>query len=332
MRNIPHKVTGDQLTADEFNDIPAELENAITSIGLSLSAGDLYQLAKTIASYVAVGDFYQDTGTANAYILNQASPIQAPQAYLDGMRVRFRINETNTGASTVNVNSLGVKSILKEDGISELSAGDLPEGEFGEIIYHADLDLFQLASHKYEQTTFVTGDINLTTYNGDKAGWLRCNDSTKTTIGSATSGATLRANADCQQLYKLYWDNYADTDCPVTGGRGATADDDWTANKPIAIPSIYDKVIGIHDVNGTKRLGQHKGAETHTLTVDEMPSHSHEGSTITGIYANYGRSGDPSAVLTGLAGTTGLYIAPKGGSQAHSIMQPTIFLNLYIKL
>lgn len=330
MRNISHKVTGDQLTADEFNDIPSELENTITSIGLPLTAGDLYQVAKAIASYVAVGDFYQDTGTANAYILNQASPIQAPQAYLDGMRVRFRINETNTGASTVNVNSLGVKSILKEDGISELSAGDLPEGEFGEVIYHADLDVFILASHKYEQTTFITGDINLTTYNGDKAGWLRCNDSTKTTIGSATSGATLRANADCQQLYKLYWNNYADTECAVTGGRGATANDDWLANKPIAIPSIYDKVIGIHDINGTKRLGQHVGAETHTLTEGEMPAHSHSGSSVNGSYQFFGGPGGSTVMTTGSA--TALNMVSNGGSQAHSIMQPTIFLNLYIKL
>lgn len=52
---------------------------------------------------------------------------QAPSALdaqHDGLRIRFRPTNANTGASTVNVNSLGAKALVREDG-SALAADDL---------------------------------------------------------------------------------------------------------------------------------------------------------------------------------------------------------------
>jgi hypothetical protein len=61
-------------------------------------------------------------------------------------------------------------------------------------------------------------------------GWIRLNGRT---IGSPSSGATERANNDCYDLYKYAWNHWFDTIAPVTGGRGASADADWLANKAL---------------------------------------------------------------------------------------------------
>ncbi len=127
MENIPTKNTGDSLTAAEFNQIPDELENAITNTGISLSAGDVSQLSKAIANYVASGDFYTDSGVADAYVLIVQGSKQGPTAHTAGTRVRFIVGNTNTGASTINVNSIGIKNIKTFDGEDPV-AGDIPSG------------------------------------------------------------------------------------------------------------------------------------------------------------------------------------------------------------
>lgn len=60
-----------------------------------------------------------DTGAANAYVLPAAIP-----AYTTGMLVIWQATNANTGASTININSLGAKSIFRSDGTA-LSANDI---------------------------------------------------------------------------------------------------------------------------------------------------------------------------------------------------------------
>lgn len=132
--DIVSKVTGNELLAAEFNQGTNELENAITSTGISLSSGDLFQLAKTIANMAAHGDFYTDSGIADAYILTATGSKQSPTAYVAGFRSRFIVGNTNTGVSTVNIATLGVKTIKRNDG-SALGVGDLTTGEIAEIEY-----------------------------------------------------------------------------------------------------------------------------------------------------------------------------------------------------
>lgn len=69
-------------------------------------------------------NFAVDTGSADAYLV--ALPY-VPSGYVDGLEVNFRPLNTNTGAATINVNSLGVKSLKRADG-SDLSAGDITVG------------------------------------------------------------------------------------------------------------------------------------------------------------------------------------------------------------
>lgn len=330
MRNLPHKVTGDDLTADEFNDIPEEEENLITSTGQTLSAGDLHQIAKAVATYAAVGDFYNDSGSANAYVLSPLASFLAPVKYWDGMRVRFRISHTNTGPATVNVNSLGIKAIVKEDGVTQLSAGDLPIGEHGELIFHADIDSFELYSHKYQDQTFSTGDNLWSDSNADKAGWIRVNDSTKTRIGDALSGTTnsIRANADCEALFKLYW-TFANTECSVIGGRGATASADWLAHKQITVPNSLTRVFASHDINNPLgiRKGQVEGERAHALSPEENGYHNH-------AYVGWWSNGSLHAPGSGswFNASWQSSTTTSGNGAAHNNMQPTVYKTLYIKL
>lgn len=350
MRNIPHKVTGDDLTADEFNDIPEEEENLVTSSGQTLSAGDLYQIAKAVATYAAWGDFYVDSGAANAYVLTPTSPLQAPIQYADGMRVRFRISHTNTGPVTINVNALGVKAIVKEDGVTPIGAGDLPAGEHGEVIFHADIDAFELYSHKYEDQTFSTGDNLWSDNSAPKVGWILVNNSTLTTIGDASSASTIRANDDCQELFTLYW-GYDAVDCPIytsVGGdstRGATALDDWNDHKRMSIPSAFRRTFAAHDVNDSLRIGQVEGAKTHALVEVENgphnhvisdPGHTHPHNAVFRSAPKQIHYSDNDVLSTGPAtinvAGTGIGTLVAGAGLPHNIVQPTIYKNLFIKL
>jgi hypothetical protein len=112
-------------------------------------------------------------------------------------------------------------------------------------------------------------------------GWVRLNG---LTIGSASSAATERANADCETLFKYLWDNLDDTRAPVSGGRGVSATADWASNKRITLPSSRDRVlVGMATMGSTDAalislfdttiMGNTGGdeAHTHTATADTAP-------------------------------------------------------------
>lgn len=77
-------------------------------------------------------------GTADALTLTNAYPITA---YALGQLIRFKAAATNSGAATINVDGLGVKSILRPSGAA-LIAGDLAIGRIYEAAY--DGTSFQL--------------------------------------------------------------------------------------------------------------------------------------------------------------------------------------------
>jgi hypothetical protein len=83
-----------------------------------------------------------------------------------------------------------------------------------------------------------TGDTVMTYRSTPNVGWIVNDDGS---IGSASSGATTRANADTQNLFNLLWPLAG---CTITGGKGATAAADWAANKPLFLPKVRSRLIG----------------------------------------------------------------------------------------
>lgn len=168
--DVASKVTGSQWTAAEQMEIVNELENSITDSGQSLSSGDVFQVSKAMSIYAAGGDYYTDSGAADAYILSIIGSKKAPAAYFNGMRIRFRTSNANTGASTVNVASLGVKNIKLANGSSDPLAGDIGTASDVEAVY--DGTSFRLLNIQFERfavtgTSEFNGVVTIDTVAGD---------------------------------------------------------------------------------------------------------------------------------------------------------------------
>lgn len=140
-----------------------------------------------------------------------------------------------------------------------------------------------------------TGDFKWRPVNTTLSGWVRANGRT---IGSATSGATERANADCEDLFLFLWNNLANGQAAVSSGRGATAAADFAANKTIAVPDLRCSTpMGVADMGSSTATGYASapfahgaaitagslvGANTQTLTTGQLPSHTHPFSATSG--------------------------------------------------
>jgi hypothetical protein len=91
-----------------------------------------------------------------------------------------------------------------------------------------------------------TGDLKFRHGTGILSGFVRCNGRS---IGSASSAATERANADTEALFLYLWD---DVSLPVSGGRGGSAAADWAANKNIQAPDYRSRALaGLSDMGNS---------------------------------------------------------------------------------
>lgn len=156
--------------------------------------------------------------------------------------------------------------------------------------------------------------------------WLELNGDT---VGSASSGAT-QAHADYQTLFELLWNELADTEAPVGGGRGASANADWTANKTITLPdargcAIIGAGTGSYAGATARIIGDFVGSETHTLVEAEIPAHTHE--VESGAVA--GREG--SGGINVRQGSANVTSQSTGGGGAHANMQPSLVAHIFIK-
>lgn len=124
----------------------AEAVNAI--IDLIIQGFD--NLPDTTALQQGRLSFCEDGGVANAYALTATFPIDNYQL---GQSFTFLAGNTNTGASTVNVNALGVKQIVRADG-SPLVAGDIRVDRIISVQY--DGTAFQLMSATANDATVVS--------------------------------------------------------------------------------------------------------------------------------------------------------------------------------
>jgi hypothetical protein len=146
MQPIPSKNPGDEYTSEEFNSSNNELKNTVSNASITLSGSDDNQITKAMVNYVGSADYYIDSGSANVYTLDPDSPKPAPTELFKGLRCRFLPSNSNTGASTVNVASLGVKSIKKYGTDRDVEEGDIVANALVEIVYVHGADVFELVS------------------------------------------------------------------------------------------------------------------------------------------------------------------------------------------
>lgn len=206
---------------------------------------------------------------------------------------------------------------------------------------------------------FQTGDTLWLDQQGTRAGWVRDNGRT---IGSATSGASERANTDCQALFLYGWA----AGWTVVGGSGVSAAADWAANKQITLPDKRGYApAGLDDMGNTAAgrfagvpfasgsataAGALAGEATHALSTAEMPAHAHTASVTDPGHSHYeqytstagpsgitGNSSGSSPVVTSVptsSAVTGITVANAntGGGGAHNNTGLRVLGTFYRKL
>jgi len=80
---------------------------------------------------VNINDYVVDTGAADAYVI---APSPAITAYTAGDRFTFKASNANTGASTLNVNGVGVIT-LKKNITQDLAADEIGVNSVIEVVY-----------------------------------------------------------------------------------------------------------------------------------------------------------------------------------------------------
>jgi microcystin-dependent protein len=239
--------------------IPLSLTQQFDEFGEPLSGGLLYIIqAGTVATPQQP---YQDVDLT----ITHPNPIEldaagrVPQFFLDDGEIKVRLT-----------NSEGVTQLAR-DNILVIGPSGGGGGGGGAVD---------------PTTIFQTGMLAIFYGTGTVSGYVRSNGRT---IGSASSGATERANADCQPLFEYLWN--ADTNLSVSGGRGVSAAADWSANKQISLPDWRGRTIaGLDDMGSSAAgrltatywggsgivLGQTGGSESNTLVAANHAAHQHD--------------------------------------------------------
>jgi hypothetical protein len=148
--------------------IPNAFANAVTSIPLSQLDADFNAVATSINNANIYSNYAADTGVADAYVVTLTG---VTATYAAGLRIQFKATNTNTGASTLNVNGLGVKAIKLTDGATLPSAAILANS-IADVIYDGtDFQLLNDASGSSEviSNLTVTGTATINALNTGNA-------------------------------------------------------------------------------------------------------------------------------------------------------------------
>lgn len=323
--------------ANAAGTIPFSLSQQFDTLGKPLGGCRLYVIAAGTVS--TPQDAFQDADLT----IKLPNPIECdaagrlPQFFLADGNIKVRLTDKN-----------GVTQIVADN---VLVIGPSSGGGGG-------------GGGQVDPTTIIqTGDVKYRYGTGSLSGFVRANGRT---IGSASSGASERANADCQALFEYLWG--ADATLVVSGGRGASAAADWSANKTITLPDFRGRVLaGLDDMGTTSAdrlsdiltsttLGSSGGAETVALTQANLPAvsfpvnipagqglhgHGTSATLYSGSPSNRHSGIEPGTLLSGpysisISANTlpAMYgTASSGGSgTAFTIVQPTSVVTLYIKL
>jgi len=308
-----------------LNSVTSEVNNVITSTGQTLAVENSNQLSIATSIYAAGGDFYTDSGTADDYILSVIGSKVAPSAYFTGMRVRFVVGNTNTGAATANIATLGDKGIKARDGSSDPAAGELIAGQIVDLTYDGT-NLVITAGVAYSTSVIPTGTMLDFAGTSAPSGYLLCYGQAVSrttyanlfsTVGTAFGvgdGSTTFNLPDCRGRVKVGLDNLG----------GTSADRITSANAD----SLNNTGFGSETDAGTSPTS---GATT--LTESQIPAHTHfiantdspggagggladdEQLSVTGATgdSSYALSGTSTAATVGLTSESG-----GGGSHTHT--------------
>lgn len=180
--------------ADDLNGFKEENNNLIESADLVLDDSDNDQTSNAVAAYAAGGNYYTCGGVADAYTLTEVGSRLPIEALQDGMFFKFKVNITNTGASTLNINSLGAKDVVDINN-NALLANILNANDFVLVMYDVGIDKFRLLiNFNLLANEIPLGNVRVSSSNDKKDNEADCDGSaiSRTTYASLFS----KYNAD----------------------------------------------------------------------------------------------------------------------------------------
>jgi len=269
---VIHVDSGDDPT---FNLNSLGAKPLVKSDGTNVKAGEfptgaavqLIHINNTWQAIIPVKDFVTveqglygtDTGVADAYLVT----LSGITSYDEGLSFSMKVTNNNTGASTININSLGVKDLKNVDG-QDLSTNQLKSGGIYKFVYDGtsvqlvsnDNGLAQLAF--FSPYTLSLQEISVTTPTADDPKF-------SIDITSLITGGNITMKRNGAGALNVYSD-YALTE-PVTeleagmhdfidrgtafyfaargGGYTAWAQQYTGANEIIKDPKLKDVVVGV---------------------------------------------------------------------------------------
>ena len=155
-----------------YNITVANGQTTITAGNIVQVAGAPFITSSTLAKLTAVPAAVQggnwssatDTGAVNALAVTLAP---APAALVAMQQIRCRVANTNTGATTLNVNGLGALPVVHSDQ-SALNAGDINGGQIALLMYDAINNNFQITKtglsgvlNEAQTTIASAGTVNI---------------------------------------------------------------------------------------------------------------------------------------------------------------------------
>jgi hypothetical protein len=199
---------------------------------------------------------------------------------------------------------------------------------------------------------FQTGDVKYAMRQLAPTGWVFATG----TIGNATSGASTRANADCEALFMHIWTEFSVTYAPLYTSAGApvgksSAASDWALSRRIQIPDARGRILVAQDNMGGSAAGNVTsagsgvnatipgvagGEETHSLLAEEsgVPAHAH--AYFDRYYGTRNAQAGTNISVANSSLSGGTYAtsnnATQDAAEEHNNMPPVLVLPLFIKL
>lgn len=152
----PVSATDPIFVGDNDGRVPTQGENdALVGNNTDIAVGTGNKFVTQTGLQHNAEKYAADAGANDTYVIT-LSP--APTSYTNGMVVYFKANTANTGAATLNVNSLGAITIVKEVSTT-LIDGDIQAGQFVTVIYDGTNFVLQSPAFNANQTTIASDTL-----------------------------------------------------------------------------------------------------------------------------------------------------------------------------